>query len=196
MLYRLSYTRVKLTIAFAARFATGLAAGAPSQQQIALSGRISDDAAGANHGRFRHAGRLQMPLAHDVDHRIAYSQEVIGNDAPVASPPDSLRAKNRANLSLSQRTQLVQAAPEFLRRGIIRLIAEILVVPKAVRRALLPVTQAAERRHVPVADPGAFERVRDRFGVELRIVPRLRDGAHVGGELHAHLFEKADELLG
>ena len=137
MLYRLSYTRVEITIAFGARFATGLAAGARSEQQ-ALSGRVGYGAIGAGHGCFRHARRLLVAAAHDVVHRVACRQKVIGDDAPVALPPESLRAEDCANLHPPKRAQLAQAEPEFPGRGVIRVIAEVFIVPKAVRRGAAP----------------------------------------------------------
>jgi hypothetical protein len=40
-------------------------------EQIALGCGIGDGSIGANYGGFRHASRLKLALAHDVDDRFA-----------------------------------------------------------------------------------------------------------------------------
>jgi desulfoferrodoxin (superoxide reductase-like protein) len=55
--------------------------------------------------------------------------------------------------------------------------------------------QAAQSRHVPVVNPSAVERRRQLVSIELGIVSRPRNPAHVDDSLNAVRLEKADEVL-
>ena len=53
--------------------------------------------------------------------------------------------------------------------------------------------KAAERRQMPVADPGTVQRLRKRAGVELRVEARPWHRAHVNDKRNALGLKKRDE---
>ncbi len=151
MLYRLSYTRVALTLSLAARFATVLANCAHLQQKIPLRRGVGDDAVPPDDGSLRELRRFLLALTHDVGHRIACGEKIVGDDPAMAAPPEGLCAHDGASFCLADAAQFIEAGLEGRRGGVIGVVAEILVLPEAIgRRALIlaPAPQPSE-----VGDP-------------------------------------------
>lgn len=84
-----------------------------------------------------HPGRgrcgINMVPAEDVPHRKAARQQVIGDDPPVAPPPDGLRTHDGAAVLAGKTAKLRESGAERLRRGIVGIRAEGGVLPVAVR---------------------------------------------------------------
>ena len=55
--------------------------------------------------------------------------------------------------------------------------------------------QASESRQMPIFDPAAFERSRKLILAELRIAPRLRNGADVGQLRDPMRLKRFEELV-
>ena len=106
-------------------------------------------------GRLRHARDVDVARTEYVTHRLASSDQMVGDDAPVASPPDSFRAHDGASLHLPCRTQSLHAGPKFVAQGVIRVVVKALIPPIAVhlaRNMLLTSPQSAELRNSLVSD--------------------------------------------
>jgi hypothetical protein len=56
------------------------------------------------------------------------------------------------------------------------------------------VPEAPPTRHVPVVKTSGMQANRQLFPVELRVVTRTRNGAHIDQTLHIVRLEKMDEL--
>jgi hypothetical protein len=61
-----------------------------------LRSGIDDHPAGLNGSARSEASRLQAARPHDVEDGFAASDKIIGDNAPMASPPHSFRAHDRA----------------------------------------------------------------------------------------------------
>ena len=61
-----------------------------------MRGGIGDRPTGLNDGARCRAGRLQAALPHNVENGFPAGDKIIGDNAPVASPPYSLRTHHRA----------------------------------------------------------------------------------------------------
>jgi hypothetical protein len=59
---------------------------------------------------------------------------------------------------------------------------------------LAPAPQTSEVGDSLVRNPNGSYWLLQRLGIEVRIVPRFRDGAHVDDEVHACFLQKPDEL--
>jgi hypothetical protein len=55
--------------------------------------------------------------------------------------------------------------------------------------------KAAQSGHIPVMKVSRMERRRQFASVELRIMPRTRDGTHIDQPLYLVCFQDVDELL-
>src|SRR5207344_86050 len=106
-------------------------------QEMPLRCRIGDDAIASNDGGLRELSRLRLALSHDVDHRFARSEKVISDDPAMAAPPHRLGAHDGASLRLAEAAEFQEAGVKSRRRRVVGVIAEILVLPKAVRRRAL-----------------------------------------------------------
>ena len=62
----------------------------------------------------------------------AVIEQIIGDDPPVTAPPDGLRAHDRATPISAKLFQPRQPTAELFREGIVGIIVEALVGPKAV----------------------------------------------------------------
>src|SRR2546430_16095353 len=111
-------------------------------------------------------------------HRDPLRQQVVGNDAAVAPPPQDFGTHHGTTLTPRQSFQLVESSTEGFACGVICVIAERLVPPERVRRwrlVLAALAPAAERTQMPVRHPGFGERSAYDMRVELRSRPRARN---------------------
>lgn len=58
------------------------------------------------------------------------------------------------------------------------------IAPASIRRIAMCMTQTTQRFHVPVAEVPIVQRFAQRFAVELRIVPRTGNRAHINQSLN------------
>ena len=140
---------------------------------------------------------IDLVQPHDVHHRNALRQQVIGNDAAVATPPHRFSAHDRAAIVTGQRSQLIQSRSECFTCRVIGIVSEGGDLPECIerwRRALLPVPQTAKSRQMSVGYSSTGERFGESLGVELRICPRARDGTHIDEQIDGYLLEQSQEF--
>ena len=125
----------------------------------------------------------------------APGQQRVRNQRTVAAPRDGLCAHQHDTLPLRELNALVQTLSE--RRGlhVVGIAAEAGIPPSCVGGVAPGTPQAAQSRQVPVVNPSAVESRRQLVSIELRIVSRPRDRAHVDDSLDAVRFQKMDEVL-
>src|SRR5690554_1351786 len=95
---------------------------------------IVDQSLGRDNSRAGcHFSNRRLGLAHDMQYLDAVGQEIIGDDAAVAAPPNRFGAEHGAAVVFRQLLQSFQAVTEVLRQRIIGIGAKRLVSPEAVR---------------------------------------------------------------
>src|SRR5258708_7210812 len=77
-------------------------------------------------------GPLDMAWAKNVEHRLAGGDQVIRDDAPVASPPHGFCAHDGAAPRVSEVPQCRQPAAKAFAHRVVRVIVEALVLPEGV----------------------------------------------------------------
>ena len=115
---------------------------------------------------------LDLRRSEDVHHLLAGGEEVVGDDAPVAAPPDGFRAHDRAPVLTTLLSELCQARGEWLRQSVIGIVPEASPPPICVGRGLgeaLLAAETAEFCHMLVADSPGRQPLREGFQIELRI---------------------------
>ena len=91
--------------------------------------------------------------------------------------------------------QIFQILPELWRLHVIGEAAETGVMPSGIEGITTRMAEAAQTRHVPVMKAGGMQGRRQFTSVELRIMPRTRDGAYINQALYLVRFQKVDKLL-
>jgi hypothetical protein len=104
-------------------------------------------------GQHMRAGRklrwIDLTAPHDVHDRNALRQQIVGNDAAVATPPHGFSTHDRAAIVAGERPQLVQSCSESVRCRVIGIVPEGRDMPERIERswrALFPVPQPAKSR--------------------------------------------------
>ena len=80
------------------------------------------------------AGWFDVARAQDMKHRLASGDQVVSDDAPVASPPYGFRAHDSATSRMSQVPQLGKTGAEGVRQGVVGIVVKALVLPESVYR--------------------------------------------------------------
>ena len=94
-------------------------------------------------------GGVDLVESHDVHDRNALRQQIVGNDAAVATPPYGFGTHDRAAIVTGERSQLVQSCSESVRCGVIGIVPEGGDMPERIKRSwrpLFPVPQPAKNR--------------------------------------------------
>ena len=138
----------------------------------------------------RGAGR-----AHDVLGLDAAHEQGIGDERAMAAPGQGLGAHQGKAVLARKQDQLLEILLELRRLHVIGIAAKRGVAPAAVDRVAPGMPQAAQPRHVNIADAGFFQRSRQRCLVELRVARRARQRAHVGYARDAVRAKQLDELV-
>src|SRR5271169_6421965 len=115
---------------------------------------------------------LDVALAKNMEDILACGDEIIGDDAAMAAPPQALRAHDTCARGFTQFAQGSKARPEFLAHGVVGVIVEARVLPEGVglgQNVALRSAQPAERGKMLVSDPAGGERSGQGVAVELRI---------------------------
>ena len=134
-------------------------------------------------------------FVHDVEDRPSSAHQRIPNHGAMTAPGHRLRAHDgRALLDCGCR-ELIHCLPKLIRLHIVCITPEAGIAPAGVDRIFLRLAQTAERRHVAIREAGLSDALRQRGGIELRIVPRARDRAHVDQLLDAVCLEQLEELV-
>jgi len=175
------------------------------KSRLRTPGRIDDPAVAAYDGTRRQACLVDMCFPKDVHHTLAFAEQVIGDDAPMAAPPDGLGAHDHAPVPVAEPAQSRKAGGEGLRQGIVGIVPEAAYPPIGVRgqlgaarlRAMLAArlrAMAAKFRDMPIADLPRRQRFGEAFTVELRIGARPRHRSHVDDEIDARFPEQIAEF--
>ena len=149
-------------------------------------------------GSFGHPGRLKSRVTHQVLDDESAREQVIGDDAPVASPPERFGTHDRA---ASHAAQLEKATePDFERLGkrIVGIIVEAAILPEAVHmRCHQPGggSQAAEFGDSFVTDPMRRQLVGQDIKIVLRIGARTRHASNVDYHVYSPSAEQRHESL-
>lgn len=119
--------------------------------------------------------------------------ERVSDKRTVAPPRHRFRAHDRGLFLLRQFDQSLQALLEFRRLHVIGEASKRHVAPTHVGRIAPRMAQAAQHAQMDIPYPGAAQLRRKRLPIELRIVPRSGNAAHVCNTLDpmgAQEFEK------
>jgi hypothetical protein len=138
-----------------------------------------------------------MRCSKDVHHALAFAEQVIGDDAPMAAPPDGLGAHDRAAVLAAQFSQLRKACGERLRQGIVGIVPKAPHPPIGVRRWFYIFrlsSKTAKRGNMSIADLPRRQRFGEAVAVELRIGTGSRHRPHVDDEIDAGLPEQIDKF--
>jgi len=158
---------------------------------------INDRSIIGHDSAWRQAGLLDMTGPKDMHDAFAFCEQVIGNDAAVAPPPDGFRAHDCAAMPAAELSQLRQAFGERLGQRIVGVVAKTTYAPIAIGgrfRTTRPAPQAAKRSDMLIADPPRRQRSWKAFAVELRIGARTRHRAHIDDEIDTRLQKQFAEL--
>ena len=132
-----------------------------------------------------------------MHYALAFAEQVIGDDAAVAAPPDGLSTHNRTSVLAAQFPQSSKACGERRRQGIIGIIAESAHAPIGIwRRFYISCfsSKTAKRGDMFIADMPRRQRFGEAVAVELRIGTGSRHRPHVDDEIDAGLPEQIDEF--
>ena len=113
----------------------------------------------------------------------------------MTAPGNSFGAHDCNPLRPGKGYQILQIFPELRRLHVIGEAAEAGVMPSGIEGTTTGMPEAAQTRHVPVMKAGGMQGRRQFTSIELRIVPRTRDGAYINQALYLVCFQKVDELL-
>ena len=113
----------------------------------------------------------------------------------MTAPGNGFGAHNCNPLRLRKFYQIVQILPELRRLHVIGEATEAGVMPTGVEGIPARMPEATQSGHVTVVKASGMQGRRQFASVELRIVPRTRDGAHIDQSLYLVCFQKMDELL-
>src|SRR5262249_20837016 len=119
-----------------------------------------------------------MPWTENVEHHVSCRNQIVGNDAPVTSPPQSLSAHAGATALVAKFAQLRKTRTKGRRHRVIGKVMKAIVTPKPIdlwRDTACFSAQAAEGAQVPIRDPELGQRCWQSLFVILRIGARARD---------------------
>src|SRR5665213_37295 len=115
-------------------------------------------------GQQSHARRelrgIDLVEPHNVRYRKSFRQQIVDDDAAVATPPYRFGAHNGAAIIAGERSQLIQSDSECFSCSVIRIVSEGGDLPECIerwRRTLFPVSQTAKSRQMLVGYPSRGE---------------------------------------
>lgn len=120
----------------------------------------------------RKVRRLRPPFRENVDYCFAGSNEVVGNDAAMTSPPNRFSAHDGALSRMSDLAKPSQTSLKFVAHGVVSIIVEALVLPEAVdrRRNGAVVAQASQLRNVRIVKFERAQRPGKNIAIELGVL--------------------------
>src|SRR5271163_2422151 len=105
--------------------------------------RIDDQSVVAHSGAGSQPRFVDVRRSEDVNHALSGGEEVVGNDAPVATPPKRFRAHDRAPALTTVLSESCQARSEGLRQSVVGVVSEAPHLPICVRRGAYEALLAA-----------------------------------------------------
>jgi hypothetical protein len=139
--------------------------------------------------------RLGTGGAGDFPHFDSPRQQRIRYQGAMTAPGNGFGAHDRDPLRSCKFYQFVQMLPKLGRLHIVGEATEARVMPAGVDRIRARAPEAAKSGHVPVMKAGGMQGRRQLASVELRIVPRTRDGSYIDQPLYLVRFQELDEFL-
>ena len=131
--------------------------------------RVDHGCIGLDHRERREPMRTRPPVRADVPNLPARREHPVGDQPPVAVPPQRLGAHDGGPTAQRQSTQFAQGLRELGAQRVVGVAAKRRVAPCGVRRVgmwMPPSTQASE---VTVIDPTILQRPRKGLRGELRV---------------------------
>jgi len=157
-----------------------------------LRGRI-EDFFPFHHRKGRQPVWLYPIGTHDVPNRYSTDLQRIGDQRTMASPGHCLGTHDRDRLLLSGRDETLERRFKLGSLHIIRVAPEGSVPPARVGGIRPGVAQPSQILHLHVGDSRNPQGIGQYVAIELRIVPRLRDGPYVRQPLDAIRLKHSDE---
>ena len=145
-----------------------------------------------------HTRRLDAVRGKDVKDVLLSREQIVRNDAPVASPPHRFRAHDGAAPRVSCLAQLSQAGSEGTCRRVIRIVVKALVFPERIHRRRHVACFASptpQRGYVCVTDLIYGQSPRDCLLIVMRIRSRSRHASHIDNEVNVCLPQQVNELV-
>ncbi len=148
--------------------------------------------------------RLQLAVGHDVLDGPSANREIVRDNSPMASPPQSpmasppepFRTHVRSPAARSGRDQFAQPRGEIGALGVVSVRSKRGKLPRCVRRIFaLRMPPPAQLPHPSVLDSGPLERARNFRLIELRPSLGTRERAHVSDDRYPMLTEQLEKLL-
>jgi hypothetical protein len=130
----------------------------------------------------------------DVEDSPSGHRQRVGDQRAVASPRHRLGTHDGRGAPGRELLETREARGEALALHVVRIPSKGRVAPAEIDGVGTRVAQPAQRLHVPIAYLDGVERARERRAVELRIVTRPGNGAHVDHLLHSVSAEQLHEL--
>lgn len=138
----------------------------------------------------------KLAVRHDVLDVPPAHEQIVRDDPPVASPPQSLRAHVRRSLARGYVHQRVQSRLPFGGFRVIGVRAKRGMLPCGVRRIrACRMAPAAEQLDPPVRNASVIQRARQLGLIEVGPAPRTREGAHVRQRRDPMLAEQREKTL-
>lgn len=139
--------------------------------------------------------RRSAAPAHDVLHVNVTRNERVGDQHPVALPPDGFGTHDSHVPDSAKHQQLVDRRSKLCCLHVIGVTTESGILPPTIRRIGSRLPQAAERWEMLVLDPFAFQMRVERFTIEMRMASRSRNRADVGQPRNLIRVEQRNELF-
>src|SRR6266566_4469789 len=138
-----------------------------------------------------------MPWSKDVKCGLPCGHQIVGDDTPVAPPPQRFRTHDGAASVAPQLAQVRETGTKRIAHGVVGIVVKTIVLPECVDirwHVAFAAAQAAKRHNVLISDSKRHERPRQCVPTKLRIGARARHGANVGDERDLDAAQQIDEL--
>lgn len=129
-------------------------------------------------------------MPHDLENGFSAGDEIIGDNAAVASPPYCLRTHYRAAPFASLIERMFEARMKLRGKRIIGIAMKTLVRPE-----ICPSAKTAEYCHVFIGNVEGRQSVGKRVLIELRIGSRPRNRSDIRDKINFGSTQQLDELL-
>jgi len=133
-----------------------------------------------------------------VEDGFTTGDQIISDNAPVASPPDRFRTHQRTATLAPQREEMLEPNLKLLRKRIVGVVMKALVRPESVdvvRQGSRLSAQAAECGHMFVRNVVGRQRVGQRLLVELRVRSRSRNLSDIRNDSNIGCSQQLGKFL-
>jgi hypothetical protein len=156
--------------------------------------RIGDDST-PDFGKRRERMHQGAGHRHDVLGAEPPDQQGVSDERAMTTPRNGFGAHHGDPVAASQLDQLVEILLEFRGLHVVRVTSKGGVSPSDVDGIAVGMAQAAESRHMHVAQSRRLQRFRQPILVELRIVERARHRAYVRDTGNSMGLQQSDKLI-